>query len=67
MTFKELYESEKAKPTAAQIFIKEIAGLTKKSETTVRMWLSGIQKPDALTLAILAKHFKTTEKELFKF
>ena len=35
MTFRELYDEEKRKPTAAQAFITEVAGLTKRSEVTV--------------------------------
>ena len=45
-TFKALYEEQKKKPTAAQLFVSEVATLTKRSEATVRMWLSGQQVPD---------------------
>ena len=40
-TFRNLYEDEKKKPTAAQLFVSRVATLTKRSEVTVRMWISG--------------------------
>lgn len=69
MTFKQFYLKAKARkrvvPTNAQLFIKEIADYTHKSEQTVRMWLSGTQQPDELTKAVLATKFKTPANELF--
>lgn len=69
MTFKELYlkekESRRIVPTPAQIFVKEIADFTHKSEQTIRMWLSGKQMPDELTQSVLANKFNTTPQELF--
>lgn len=68
-TFKEIYLKAKARkrvvPTNAQLFIKEVANCTHKSEQTVRLWLSGVQRPDELTQAVLAAKFKTTPQELF--
>lgn len=48
-TFRNLYEDEKKKPTAAQLFVSRVATLTKRSEVTVRMWISGQQVPDHLS------------------
>lgn len=65
MTLKERYIKERQKPTAPQLFIEEVADVTKRSTTTVRMWMSGAQVPDALTQQVLADHFGTTPEELF--
>lgn len=64
-TFKELYEDIKSLPTPAQAFISEIAELTCSNEMTVRMWLTGRQRPDALAQRVLAEHFKTSAEALF--
>lgn len=64
-TFKTLYEEEKKKPTAAQMFITEVAALTKRSEATVRMWLSGLQTPDELVKTVIAEKFGMSVDILF--
>lgn len=65
MTIKELYAQAKMSATPAQVFVTELANITKKSEITVRRWLSGETVPDTLTRSIIAKHFNSTEEELF--
>lgn len=64
-TFKTLYEEEKKKPTAAQMFISEVAALTKRSEATVRMWLAGQQVPDELAQSIIAERYNVSVDNLF--
>lgn len=64
-TFKALYEDEKKKPTAAQKFVTEVATLTKRSENTVRMWLSGKQEPDDLAKSVIAQKFEVSVQTLF--
>lgn len=64
-TFKALYEEQKKKPTAAQEFITKIAGLTKRSEATVRMWVSGQQVPDELAQSVIAKELEVPVEGLF--
>lgn len=64
-TFKELYNEELSKPTAAQKFVSEVSELTHRSEVTVRMWLSGRQVPDELAQTIIAKKFNVDVKSLF--
>lgn len=64
-TFKELYEDELKKPTAAQKFVSEVSELTHRSEVTVRMWLSGRQVPDELAQTIIAQKFNVDVKSLF--
>lgn len=64
-TFTQLYLEAKNEPTPAQKFINEVAGLTKRSEQTVRMWLSGVQIPDPNVTANIAKHFNVDPESLF--
>jgi hypothetical protein len=68
MTLKERYEKVKEADTPAVAFIKELAKVTRKSEISVRRWLSNGENwcaPDDLTQYVLANHFKTTPDELF--
>lgn len=64
-TLKELYEEAKRLPSPAQTFVTELAELTCSKEMTVRLWLYGKQRPDALTQRVLAEHFKTSAEALF--
>lgn len=64
-TFKALYEEQKKKPTAAQVFVSEVAALTKRSEATVRMWLSGQQVPDELAQTMIAEKYNVSIDSLF--
>lgn len=64
-TFYDLYLKEKQKSTPAQRFVKEVATLTHRSEVTVRLWLSGVQTPDELVKATIAKRFGVDVDGLF--
>lgn len=64
-TFLELYNEQKSKPTAAQVFVQKVAETTHRQETTVRMWLSGRQTPDDLVKSIIAKEFNVAIEDLF--
>lgn len=64
-TFRELYDEELRKPTAAQQFIRDVSELTHRSEATVRFWLSGRQVPDELAQTIIAKKYNVDVKHLF--
>lgn len=64
-TFKALYKEQKKKPTAAQVFVSEVAALTKRSEATVRMWLSGQQVPDELAQTMIAEKYQVSIESLF--
>lgn len=46
-------------------FVEKVAKITKKSVKTVRCWIAGTQKPDALTQSVLEKEFKVPAKYLF--
>lgn len=63
-TFKELYETLPNETPKGQ-FIKRISSVTMKSEVTVRMWLSGRQKPDALTQKQIESELKVSADILF--
>lgn len=64
-TFTEIYQERKNQPTPAQKFISEVAQLTDRSEQTVRMWLSGVQKPDSNVAKVIAQHFNVEPTTLF--
>lgn len=65
MSFRDLYLQAKAKPTQVQIFVKGIADLTKCSESTVRMWATGRQVPDALRKSVLSEKLGIAPEDLF--
>lgn len=64
-TFAALYNERKAMKTPAQEFVAEVASITRRNETTVRMWLSGQQTPDALAQSVIADHFGVSVNGLF--
>ncbi len=67
-TFREVYDSLPPRQTVKapkQAFIDRIAAKTMKSEKTVRCWLSGAQKPDALTKSIIEKDLGCSGDVLF--
>lgn len=64
-SFIELYNESKSKPTPAQEFVAEVARITHRSETTVRMWLAGNQIPDTLVQSVIADHFGVGIEGLF--
>lgn len=65
ITFKDLYQREKDKPTPVQSFIERVATVTEKSPNTVRQWATGQQVPDALTRKHIAKEFGVDPETLF--
>lgn len=64
-TFKQLYEDAKREPTPAAAFVAKVAEITHRTETTVRMWLSGNQTPDELAKSVIAQHFNSDINTLF--
>lgn len=56
--FRQIYDALPSKAPIApkSAFVKEIAKLVKVHEVTVRCWIAGTQKPDALKTSIIAKH-----------
>lgn len=65
MTLRELYDKARKCPTPGLAFIQEVMAVTKKTEITVRRWLSGEVVPDELTRETLANHFGIPADELF--
>lgn len=63
--FRELYTAECEKPTPRQAFLTECAEVTGLSETTVKQWANGIQKPNKTALKLLAEHFDCDPEYLF--
>ena len=66
-TFREIYENIPVRQQVSERvkFIRKIADLTKKSDFTVRQWIAGRQRPDALTQTVIARHLKVQAEELF--
>lgn len=65
--FREIYDSlpERTEIAPKTDWVNEIAKITKSHPTTVRAWLYGAQKPDALKVSIISKHLGIPEDELF--
>ena len=65
--FRQIYDALPAKAPVAPktAFVKEVAELCKVSEKTVRCWLAGAQKPDALKRSLLSQKLGVPENELF--
>lgn len=65
--FRQIYDSLPVdRPIAPKTaWVNEIAELVKVHPTTVRCWLAGTQKPDALRIGIIAKHLRVNENDLF--
>ena len=66
--FREIYDA--LPPRNVQLapktaWVKKIAELCKVHDVTVRCWLAGTQKPDALRISLIAKELGVKENELF--
>lgn len=64
MTFKQIYDSLPVTPPKTA-WIRRVAKVTKKSELTIRMWLSGRQTPDPLTQSVIEKELGIPAGVLF--
>ena len=67
-TFTQMYKNlpERSSIKAPKTeFVEKVAKITKKSVKTVRCWIAGTQKPDALAQSVLEKEFKVPAKYLF--
>lgn len=67
MTFKDYYDAlpPKAPKAPKTEFVLRMAKLCKREPQTIRMWLSGRQRPDALAQSVIAKELGASESELF--
>lgn len=64
-TFKEIYEALPERTAPKSEFVKRIADVTKRSELTVRCWLSGRQVPDRLAQETIAEELGVPVDGLF--
>lgn len=66
-TFRKIYDKLPAQKRVAPKteWINRMAEITMVHPVTVRCWLAGTQKPDALKTSILAKELGVPEDELF--
>ena len=66
-TFRKIYDNLPAQKVVAPKteWIKRMADICKVHPTTVRCWLAGTQKPDALRISLLSKELGVAENELF--
>lgn len=65
--FRQMYDAlPTERPQAPKTaWVNDIAELVKVHPVTVRCWLAGTQKPDALRTSLIAKHLGVKEEELF--
>lgn len=67
MTFSGYYKrlpNERPRPPKTA-FVLEIAELCKVSTQTVRMWIAGVQRPDALKQSLIENRLGIPAEELF--
>jgi len=65
--FRQIYDSLPARAGKAPktVWIERLAKICMVSEQTVRCWVYGTQKPDALKLSILSKELGVPADQLF--
>ena len=66
--FRSIYNSlpeRRAVKAPKSAFVNWMAAITMKHPNTVRCWLSGTQKPDALSRAMIEKEIGVSVSELF--
>ena len=65
-TFSEIYKAlpERTKPPK-QAFVERIAELCMCSPQSVRMWIQGVQRPDALKQKLISEELNIPQEELF--
>lgn len=61
----ELYKRVKSKPTPCELFIKEIAEVANRAESTVTKWVLGLAVPDINVRQKLSEHFNIPVDILF--
>ncbi|MDV7051515.1 XRE family transcriptional regulator [Bacteroides ovatus] len=67
-TFRGYYDAlpdRKISKAPKSAFVDRIAEITMKSTKTIRCWLAGTQKPDALAQAMIEKELGIPASELF--
>lgn len=61
----ERYSDALEEPTPAQAYLIEMAQAGRASVATARAWVSGKQKPNKASMALLSVHYKMPEDKLF--
>ena len=61
----ELYKAVKSKPTPCELFIKEVAEVANRAESTVNKWVIGLAVPDVNVRMKLSEHFNIPVDVLF--
>lgn len=64
-TFRELYYETKEQPTPTQLFLEDIAKLSRCKVATVRSWALKKVIPGKLTQAVVAQHLGIPADKLF--
>lgn len=64
-TLKQIYEEISVPENPQMAFIRRISELTHKSELSVRLWIKGTHKPDALTIKVLSEALGVDPNTLF--
>jgi len=65
LSFIQLYQEAKEKPSPKDLFIHQVSEVTHRSESTVKKWVIGNTAPDINTMIVLAHHFDTPVEILF--
>ena len=66
IAFSDIYHSLPRQAKAPkQAFVEDIAALCCCSQQTVRMWIQGVQRPDALKQKIISEHLGVDTDILF--
>ena len=65
--FRKIYDALPTRAATAPktVWVERMAKICMVSTTTVRCWIAGTQKPDALKTSILSKELGVPAKELF--
>lgn len=66
IAFSDIYHSLPRQAKAPkQAFVEDIAALCCCSQQTVRMWIQGVQRPDALKQKMISEHLGVNADVLF--
>ena len=66
IAFSDIYHSLPRQAKAPkQAFVEDIAALCCCSQQTVRMWIQGVQRPDALKQKMISEHLGVNANVLF--
>lgn len=64
-SLRDMYKQAGEMPTPRQAMVALWAGVSKRSESSVRQWLCGATQPDPAAAELLAKYYKCAVSDLF--